>query len=138
MSPHDQAEKETALLADFYANIGSEVEAANKFLQNSKDAAAKAGFDLWDETTREASTKGFASMSQDSADELNGRFTAIQGHTYSINETLKSMAVNSAAMLNHLANIDSSTNRLGAIEQFMNEVRAGINQINTKGINIKV
>ncbi len=31
-----------------------------------------------DEYTQEASTKGFQSMSQDTADELNGRFTALQ------------------------------------------------------------
>ena len=41
--------------------------------------------------TRKASAQGFAAMTQDSANELNGRFTAIQAHTFEMNENLKSM-----------------------------------------------
>ena len=41
--------------------------------------------------TREASQKGIATASQDSVDELNGRMTAVQGHTYNIEQHLKSV-----------------------------------------------
>ncbi|HBJ77400.1 MAG TPA: hypothetical protein DDY68_06540, partial [Porphyromonadaceae bacterium] len=42
------------------------------------------GFEEEVSDTREASKKGIATASQDSVDELNGRMTAVQGHTYSI------------------------------------------------------
>jgi hypothetical protein len=106
------------------------------------------------EATREASQKGFASMSQDSANELNGRFTVIQGHTYQMNESLKLMSplieyaasissnmailkVDSAAALRHLSGIETNTARLQAIESDMRAVKTGIDDINLKGIKIK-
>lgn len=106
------------------------------------------------EATREASQKGFASMSQDSANELNGRFTVIQGHTYQMAESLKLMSplteyaasissnmailkVDSAAALRHLSGIENNTARLQAIESDMRAVKTGIDDINLKGIKIK-
>lgn len=146
LTPQQQAAQEEALLAQFYSNIGTDVTSANKFLQDSKDAAAKAGFDIWDTTnSREASQKGFASMSQDSANELNGRFTAIQGHTFSINENVKMLQINSSQALKHLAGIETNTSRLEAIEnnmisvnKTMASVKHGIDDINMKGIYLKM
>lgn len=113
------------------------------------------------ESTRQASQKGFASISQDSANELNGRFTVIQSHTYQMNESLKLMSPlteyaaamkdslvilrqDSAAALRHLSNIDSNTARLQTIESDMSAVKTsihavktGIDDINLKGIKIK-
>lgn len=137
LSPQDQAAKETALLGDFYSNVGDDVEAANKFLQNSKDAASKAGFDLWNETTREATTKGFASMNQDSADEMNGRFTVIQGHTFKITEGMDILKANSTQALKHLAGIETNTARLEAVESGINAVKLGIDTINMKGVKLQ-
>lgn len=137
LSPQDQAAKETALLGDFYSNVGANVEAANKFLQNSKDAASKAGFDLWNETTREATTKGFASMNQGSADELNGRFTVIQGHTFKITEGMDILKANSTQALKHLAGIETNTARLEAVESGINAVKLGIDTINMKGVKLQ-
>lgn len=144
LTPEQQAAQETELLGSFYANIGSSIDSANKFLQSSKDAAAKAGFDLWNETTRESSSKGFSSMSQDSADELNGRFTAMQGHTASIVESMKSLQENSAQALKHLAGIETNTARLEAVEngivsvnKSMDSVKQGIETINLKGVKLQ-
>ena len=114
------------------------LEDYNAAMEAAQAELQKQGYDLFGQASRTGASKGITTASQDTVDELNGRFTAVQGHTYSINETLKGMAANSAAMLGHLANIDTHTFRLENIESFMNEVRAGINQINTKGINLKV
>ncbi len=100
--------------------------------------AAKSGFDLWNETTRTATSKGIQSISQDSADELNGRFTAIQGHTFQINESVKILALNSPKVLETLMGIKGDTARLEAIETSLSSVKQGISEINTKGIFIKV
>ena len=54
---------------------------ANRLLSEYQDIAESKGFDILSNTStssQESSKKGFATMSQDSADELNGRFTALQ------------------------------------------------------------
>jgi tape measure domain-containing protein len=122
-----------------------------------------AGIDLANpsDSSREASSKGFASMSQDSADELNGRFTAVQAHTFELNENLKpivsfskqayeasleirsamdSLKTNSSEILIRLTGIEANTkhcSRLESIENDMKAVKDGINDINLKGITIK-
>jgi len=106
------------------------------------------------DSTREASQKGFASISQDSADELNGRFTAIQANTYliqehtsSISEDMKILTVNSGQILRHLAGIEGNTEfcrrldgmdaDLSSVKDDMRSVKSGIDDINLKGIRIK-
>lgn len=100
------------------------MEAANKEMKNS----GLAGFENVEERT--GATKGFAQASQDSVNELNGRFTAIQGHTYGIYESMKILQVNSAQSLKHLAGIETNTARLEAIEK-------GIEIINLKGVKLQ-
>ncbi|HEX2920915.1 MAG TPA: tape measure protein [Bacteroidales bacterium] len=101
-------------------------------------------------SSREAIEKGFAAMSQDTADELNGRFTAIQGHTFEINQSVKLLAEgqrNIAAMLqstssqilNHLSGIRDNTEhckRLDAIDVNIGSMRQDISTIMTRGIQL--
>ena len=113
------------------------------------------------ESSREASKKGLATASQDSVDELNGRFTVIQGHTYEINSSVKviqsdtakiaeklsfltSMDKNMSDMVRghdiivaHLSNIEGYTANLVDIRQFMYFMKLGIDSLNTKGITLK-
>ena len=76
-------------------------------------------------------------MSQDTADELNARFTAMQALMYGINESVKTLIENSATSLRYLAGIESNTARLERIELDMGSVKAGIDTINAKGIILK-
>lgn len=96
---------------------------------------------ITDEATREASEKGIAQASQESVDELNGRATAIQGHTYSINENTKLLVANSNRILESVLNIEVNTDGLSArmetVESHVKEVRDTINDIAIKGIKIK-
>ncbi|MPN45833.1 hypothetical protein SDC9_193406 [bioreactor metagenome] len=115
----------------------------NEAMIAAQKAFAEQGFDLFSQT-RSASAKGFASMSQNSADELNGRFTAIQGHTFSIVEGMKILQANSSQALKHLAGIETNTSRLEAVENnlvkvnnTMSSVKSGIDDINNKGVFIK-
>lgn len=113
------------------------------------------------ESSREASKKGFASMSQDSADKLDGSFAVMTSHTYSINEEVKSinsgtekiveklsylinMDKNMSEMLrcndtivSHLSDISNYTSNLVEIREFMYAVKLGIDTLNTKGITLK-
>lgn len=92
------------------------------------------------ESTREASEKGIATASQESVDELNGRATAIQGHTYSLMESAKLLVANSARILDHLAGIENNTKHLSKLENIegdMQAVKNTVNDIALKGIKLK-
>jgi tape measure domain-containing protein len=93
-----------------------------------------------DDTSRDASSKGFASMSQDSADELNGRFTAIQANTYAIIESMKILIANSGRILQHLAGIENNTEsckRLDGMDADLRAIKDSLHTIELKGITIK-
>lgn len=90
---------------------------------------------------RGATAKGIATASQDSVDELNGRATAIQGHTYSIMESSKVTADcmqilrnNSADILRHVQGIHDDTSDMA---EDMKEVRASLEDIRDRGVTIK-
>lgn len=93
------------------------------------------------DSVRDTSTGGIANASQESVDELNGRATAIQGHTYSISENTKLLVANSNRILESVLNIEVNTDGLAArmetVESHVKEVRDTINDIALKGIKIK-
>ena len=90
---------------------------------------------------REASSKGIASASQESIDELNGRMTAIQGHTYNINENTKMLLQSTNLILRSVQNIDRHTeelpDRMSSMESDIKSVKDTVNDIALKGIKIK-
>lgn len=115
----------------------------NELLEKYKQMAASKGISIFeaDDPTREASKKGIATASQESVDELNGRATAIQGHTYSIAENTKQLLSTSNAILKSVLNIESNTddlpNRMSAIESNTKEMRQTLNDIALKGVKLK-
>jgi len=86
---------------------------------------------------REASDKGIAQASQESVDELNGRMTAVQGHTFSIMENTKILVSNTAAILLSVQRIEDNTDRLANVEANIKTVRDTLNDIALKGVKIK-
>lgn len=98
-------------------------------------------FTVTADATREASQEGIATASQESVDELNGRATAIQGHTYSISENTKLLVANSVAILESVLNIERHTEaisqRMETVEDMIGEVNDNVNDIAIKGIKIK-
>lgn len=124
------------LVASFYNTVGTDMNSAQQWMQNWKEEAKKQGFDLWT-STREASSKGIAGMSQETGDELNGRFTAIQGHTYQINESVRVLAENSSKILDQLAGIREGTDHLEEINNNLKAVKSDVSDMNLKGVNLK-
>lgn len=84
---------------------------------------------------------GIAQASQDSVDELNGRMTAVQSHTYSINEATKAMSSTLSSVLAGILtiadNTDGLSKRAKTIEGYTKEFRDTLNNISTNGIKIK-
>lgn len=91
--------------------------------------------------TREASQKGIATASQDSVDELNGRMTAVQGHTFNIAENTRLLLGTANDILRSVMGIERNTNdvpaRLTAVEQHLKSVKDTVGDIALKGIKIK-
>ena len=93
------------------------------------------------EATREASESGGVAASQESMDEYNGRATAIQGHTYTINENMKLLVGNSAAILISVQNIERYSEaialHIAVVESEVNNVKGILSDMEIKGIKIK-
>ena len=121
-----------------------------KNLYKSMNDLAKSydpNFDFLNEQ-RKATEKGFARISQDSADELNGQFrlqtqlsaeirnAALQTANF-IREMHQSMQSNAAQQLRHLAGIEANTYKLNKMETDLAGVKRGIDELTTKGIKLK-
>lgn len=93
------------------------------------------------DNAREAADKGIASASQESIDELNGRVTAIQSHTYSISENTKILVSTTQNILRSVMNIESETNGLGErmtrVETHVRNMASTLDDMSTKGILLK-
>ena len=94
-----------------------------------------------EDANREASQKGIATASQESVDELNGRATAIQGHTYNICEYTKQLVATTGLILQSVVNIEKETEGFGArierMEGNLKGVKDTVEDIALKGIKIQ-
>lgn len=132
---------------DFYSQLMVQVKAlkgqADKQLEDAKRAGAEKGLNLFtpDDSKsgerREASRKGLAQASQDSIDELSGRATAIQGHTYDIATYTRQLVTTSGAILGRVTEIRDNTNRLERIECATDKLRRSMDEITIKGIKVR-
>lgn len=100
----------------------------------------KSMFEVTADATREASQKGIATASQESVDELNGRATAIQGHTYSIAENTKIILSVVNMILQSVLNIEkhaeNMAGRIERIESSVKETKDTVNDFALKGIKM--
>lgn len=132
---------------DFYSQLMVQVKAlkgqADKQLEDAKRAGAEKGLNLFtpddgkSSERREASRKGLAQASQDSIDELSGRATAIQGHTYDIATYTRQLVTTSGAILGRVTEIRDNTNRLERIEGATDKLRRSMEEITIKGIKVR-
>ena len=93
------------------------------------------------QSAREGASEGIAQASQDSVDELNGRATAIQSHTYSISENTKLLLNNTNSILQSVMHIESETDGMGArlarIETQTKTMGDTLDDIALRGIKLK-
>lgn len=116
--------------------INAEQEAAR---EKAKQLYGLAGLDGTTSAT-EAETAGFSGMSQETAEELNGRFTAIQGHTYLINQSVTAIATNNKTIAERMASIISMSNTMlslaSARNQIIQQIYSLMSNINAKGLRL--
>ena len=119
------------------------VKVAQEEYKNAAEEFKRKGIDLSGSSaaTREASQKGIATASQDSVDELNGRMTAVQGHTYNIAENTRMLLGTANEILKGVVGIERNTGnvhaRLTVVEQHLKSVKDTVGDIALKGIKIK-
>ncbi|MDR0619183.1 MAG: hypothetical protein LBG17_04725 [Bacteroidales bacterium] len=124
-----------AALRNYFGGMQDTIDQSQQFMADYQREAREAGFNIY-ESDLEASKKGFAAMSQDSANELNGRFTAIQALTISINNNVLILTNNSNNILDQLMSIKRNTARLDAIENTTVLIQQGVANIQRNGLRI--
>lgn len=135
------------IVGEFGNTMKGKIGEMQQFLKDWNNMSSSMGFDFLNEK-RQAVEKGFARMSQDSADELNGQFrlqtqlsaeikNAVLQTANFIREMHQSMQTNAAQQLRHLAGIEANTYKLNKIETDIANMKAGINELTTKGIKIR-
>ena len=133
--------------------IQSMMSSINDFTRelNNIGASFKPMYDALDESLkqyispedpkREGAQKGIATASQERVDELNGRATAIQGHTFSISEQTRQLATTANLILQSVVNIESETTgfgtRLERMEGDLRGVKETIDDIALRGIKLQ-
>ena len=136
----DEITKALGAAAHVFADVEKVVQeeykkAAEEFKRQGIDLSGSSA------TSREASQKGIATASQDSVDELNGRMTAVQGHTFDIAENTRMLLATTNEILKGVVGIERNTGnvhtRLSAVEQHLKSVKDTVGDIALKGIKIK-
>lgn len=121
-------------LADIKADYQALIERGR---QQTELANKITGYKPDSDATRQAAEKGIAQATQDSVDELNGRMTAVQGHTYEINQNTRLLLSTTADILRSTQAIERNTDRLAAIEQAVCQTDRRLDDIARAGLKIK-
>lgn len=143
----DFARQSSQIVGEFGNAMKGKMGEIQQFLKDWNNMSSGLGFDFLNEQ-RQAVEKGFARMSQDSADELNGQFrllTQIGAETKNamlqtvkeFTEMHKILQTFSAQQLKHLAGIEVNTFQLHDMRKDIANMKAGINELTTKGIKIR-
>ena len=136
----DEITKALGAAAHVFADVEKVVQeeykkAAEEFKRQGIDLSGSSA------ASREASQKGIATASQDSVDELNGRMTAVQGHTFDIAENTRMLLATTNEILKGVVGIERNTGnvhtRLTVVEQHLKSVKDTVGDIALKGIKIK-
>ena len=92
--------------------------------------------DLWEkaEQERQGVSGGVNNMTQDTAEEMNGRLTQMQAHTYSINENVKMLADFAGSQLEILQGINSNTL---AISEGVRKTNSMLEDFSIRGLKMR-
>lgn len=101
LSDEQKFSKWTGILDNLVDDAVNQQDLADRLMQEYQQTAKEKGFDIFSpdsSSSQEASKKGFATASQDSVEELNGRFTALQ----IAGEEIKNQAVEQTSLLSSI------------------------------------
>ena len=88
-----------------------------------------------------AAARGIAAASQDSINELNGRMTAVQGHTFALMEGARVLQAACAGILESVRGIEGSAGRieasLGRVEADAARTRRAVERVESEGVKAR-
>lgn len=129
--PPEDLEETTQMIMEFMQSLIATGAKAVQDMEGLNDKTKGMLMDLFG-IDREASKKGIAAASQDSIDELNGRMTSVQAHTFSIAAAGKSLVETSSNILRSVTAIEYNTARIiERIDNTNREVNALRKQVET-------
>lgn len=93
------------IMGDIFSGLQTVLESGSAIAEEYKAWADEHGFDLTETKERTAISKAISGVSQESFDDALGRFTAIQSHTYEMNETTKTLRIQQDDLLKQTGQI---------------------------------
>lgn len=112
-SPEDIANEAMEVIGNFYDGIGSDMSAAQAWLEAWREKAEEMGLDLWQGGTSQSGKAGaFTTMTQDQGTKLEGLFTSGQIHWASIDEKMDNAVSGLGGCLDVLGRIATNTSAL--------------------------
>jgi len=125
-----KSEKEIAndamkLVGDFYNGIGSQMSAAQGFMEEWQRQASEYGFSLWEEnaTAQSGQSGSIQTMSQETGTKIEGLLTSVQMHSASIDNKLDNIGNGFYEIQEAIFEIRKHTARLEMIEALMEEFK---------------
>ena len=105
------------LLDDFYSGIGSNMDAAEAWMEEFAKRAEEMGHELWkpDATTQSGKAGAFTTMTQDQGTKLEGLMTSLQMHGASVDDKMDDIAEGLGSSLDALNRIAKNTDTLPQI-----------------------
>lgn len=93
------------------------------------------------DASRDGTSKGIATASQESVDENNARLTTIQGHTYTLVQGMNELNQTSNAILEKVSGIERNTastnDKLDTMGKNIKTIKDTVDDISSRGIRIK-
>lgn len=124
-------------------NFANDLNNAGEQFSQIYDALNQGMKDLFEsDEERDGTSRGIATASQESVDENNARLTTIQGHTYSLVQGMAELNATSNLILARVTgierNTDETNNKLDNMNSRIRRIESSVDEIQTKGIIIKV
>ena len=127
------AEKITNLLGGYFDGLGDSVDKANNFLEQFWKNAEEKGFDRPDTSSSSGTSKGIASISQDSADSIDGGIYALR---QSVNDIRNIEKEANAVLQSYKQTLDRIAENTGESARYLRLIDEKLQEIQTRGINI--
>lgn len=127
----------SSIIAEIVNGFPSIYDSAVAATQTFVNGMKEKGIDLSNTSSRSASSTGIASVSQQTGESIDGMLTDVQGKIHILTENSKIITKNTCDMLGHVANIDTNTKRLEAVENGISSLNGKMDNIQLFGLKIK-
>ena len=127
------------IIDQYYGELSTASDQFTSDMETLQKYGDERGWDFFkgDTAERQGVSGGIANVTQDTAEEMNGRLTQIQSHTFSINENMKLMVNMQTTQLAILQGIHTDTGQLHAIRADIASVKATVADIQIRGLKLK-